>query len=710
MRSPVLQGRLIKGMERGIFGWSISNILFATSAIAIINAAIFQYFVLSALSSKFQKAYEGEVGAKLVAQVSGYRPRILRALQSQNPQSLQQVAADTLALDSGYQLVLFYDARGKFLSFFQRENVPLELVKSLSQVAKLQVLKLSSEGDSAPAIDILKAREQRTIDVGLPMDLKAEFSASGQGARIGFVRVLASLEKVDEKLLQLRLMGSILVIFTTALSTLLLFFVIRKSVTGPIERAVAMMESVVANVDKVPRLEMRDTDALQVKQLMKVLHAGLCEISIRQRSQLLFEKTRKEIESNDEVALLAALKKIWMGSKLVLNCQLVFARKTESGAYSMEYGTLSESNAEESGKLNDAVGGVKRATQVLDLQKDLVVEAVSRFLSRELEMDWSEQWLLAKIPMQFLNDEALLVLAIIPNELSGLTPDKFEELSHSWLTEVARVHQVAKYRSLTGEIEISRELHRKRVTFYPVREDDDGSAFEMVAACDSHGGTKGLGDFVFISNMASGMVTLSVLGTVGGQDFRAGLAASGVIAAIADRFQLLRGGDHQRVMKGVAASINHYLWETYHGNMSATTTIIILDHISGLGSFVCYGSRYPFLLTPMERKPMLIAQSDSCSALGISEGFSFAATSFPVIPGQIVFAATEGALDLENDAHVRVEKFLMGGGISEIVDLSYKELPKVVIQRVLESVRKYGGSQAAVTEMTGIVLMRDATS
>ncbi len=705
MSKIVLQNGIIKGIERNLFGWSIANILFATSALAIINAALLQYIVLSALSGQFQKVFEQEVSAKTLAQLDNNRVRFSRAMQSQNSAILRSVAQDVLALDSGYQMVLFYDGQGKYNSFFQKENVPLELVKSLSQTAGLRSLQSSASLLKLPAITIVKAKEQRTLDALFSVDSKQDGANASSSSRFGYVRLLVSLSKVDEKLFQMRFWGAVLVIFTTGLSTILFLLTIRKTVISPIERAVALMEQVVANVERIPPLELKDTDALQVKKLMRTLHSGLVEVSVRQRSSDLFDKTRKMIEARAGDGLFSELKSLWISTKLGTNCHVLVAQKAGDGAFVIN-GTLGSDGVSGGDETSAKANPGKRQTQRFDLQKDLMLDAVTHFLEREVEMDWTEQWLLVKVPMQIVTEKLMLVLALVPNEKSGLTPDRFEELSLTWLSEVARLYQVVRYRSLAGDIEISRELRRKLLQFVPTRQEDDGSELEAVAACDSHSGSQGLGDFVFVSNLPAGRISVCVVGTVSGSDFRSGLVASCLVAALADRFQMVRTAEAQRIMKNFVSAANNYLWNNYKGKMTATCTIIVFDHENGLGTFVCYGGRQPFLFTPLERKPLVVAQTETCSSLGISESYNFLTTSFPVIPGQFVLAGSPGLLDLENGEGQRFEKFVLAGGLSELVDNSYLEHAKIVTQRVFDSARKFSGSQVVLSDMTALILMR----
>jgi hypothetical protein len=702
------RGNLIKGSERKLFGWSISNILLATSALAVVNAALFQYFVLFALSGQFQKIYEQEVSAKVVAHVEGHRARILRAMQSQSVASLRQVAADMLGLDEAYQLVLFYDPQGKYVSFSQKENVSLELVKAISQAAGLQTLRSNVFSQKSALVEVVKASQQRTMDALLPMDLKSDFLSGAKPARIGYVRMLASLSKVDEKLLQIRIWGSVLVIFTTALSTLLFLYIIQKTVARPIDRAVSMMEGLVADVERIPPLELKKSDALQVKRLMRALHAGLSEILIRQRTLGLLDRTRKILESKLDGSLFFELKSIWLASKLVQECHVFLVRKGHGDSFFVDADSSGDPSS-----VSDTLRGkgnlARRSNQLAELQKDFVVEAALKLAAREMEIDWADQWLMAKVSVQVVAEESFLVLAIVPSEASGMAPDKFEELSLEWLREVARLQQVSRYRILAGEIEISRELRRRVVSFHGDHDNSDGSEFETMVACESQVGAKGLGDFVFVSNLLNRKVSVSVVGNVNGQDFRAGLAAAGVVAAMTDRFQVLHSSDQQRVVKGLVSSINSYLWNTYAGKLGASCTIMVFDHEQGVGSFVSYGGGHPFLLTPMERKPMLMVQTEPCSPLGLSEVFHSVSTAFPLIPGQIVFVGTPGLFDLEGAHGLRFEKYLVSGGLSEVVDASYTESAKVLIQRVFDAVRKFSGTQVTASDMTAFVLMRQQT-
>ncbi len=438
---------------------------------------------------------------------------------------------------------------------------------------------------------------------------------------------------------------------------------------------------------------------------MRALHSGLSEILIRQRTLGLLDRTRKIMESKLDGSLFFELKSIWMGSKLVNDCHVFLVRKGSGGTFFVD-----DDSSYESAASGDAFRGKanlnRRVNQLAELQKDFVVSAALRLAEREVEIHWADQWLVAKVSVQVSAEESFLMLAIAPSDASGMAPDKFEELSLEWLREVARLQQVSRYRILAGEIEISRELRRKVVAFQGDQEGADGSDFEAMVACESQIGAKGLGDFVFVSNLANGKTSVSVIGTVSGQDFRAGLAAAGVVAAMADRFQLLRSSDQQRVVKGLVSSINFYLWSTYAGKLSASCIIIVFDHEQGMGSFASYGGWHPFLLTPMERKPMVMVQTAPCSFLGLSEVFHSVTTSFPVIPGQIVFVGTVGLLDLESAHGLRFEKYFVSGGLSEVVDASYTESAKVLIQRIFEGVRKFSGTQVVASDVTAFVLMR----
>jgi serine phosphatase RsbU (regulator of sigma subunit) len=398
------------------------------------------------------------------------------------------------------------------------------------------------------------------------------------------------------------------------------------------------------------------------------------------------------------------LANLWVQAKLATECKVLLLRQAkDTGKYYIE--KISESAKTESRRAHVSQRGERKQTQIIDVQRDMMTETILRFVETDREIDWANRWLVARAPMQVLNEESLLVLALVPNEVSGVPPDRFEEMSLFWLVEVARLHQEVRYKSLAGDIEIARELHRKWLKF-SAKNSGEGVACEGVFSCESYSGVKGLGDFIFASNTDSDNVSVTVLGTVGGRDLRSGLAATSVVAALADRFQGVKNADPQKILRGISASINNYLWSVYRGKMTACCSVIVFDHEKGVGHFSSFGMHFPFLLTPMERKPMVIAQIEQCGVLGSSDNYNFVSTSFPVVPGQIVFMGTPGLIELENVHEERFSKHVLSGGLAEIVDNHYSEPAKAILQRVMNAARDYGGVNANMDDMTAVLLTR----
>ncbi len=704
MSKVVLQNGLIKGHERGMFGWSIGKILSTTSMFALLNALLIQYFMLSSLSSQFQKAYDQEVNAKVLAQLDGFRGKAFRAIQLQNATMMRDLAKDIMQLDTGYQMIVFYDSQGRYSSYYQRDDISVELVKSLTRVAALQSIRTELFAKKEAELGIVSALGQRTVDAVIALDGRQDSFTKAVGPRVGFVRLLASLDRVDRKLSQFRWFGAAAVFVTTIISSLLFIFTIRKTVSSPIERAVAMIRSLVENVERVPSLEQRKTDALQLKQLMIALYEGLGEISIRHRSTGLLEKTRKIASASPEEALLVELGNLWIKEKLAKECRVfLLKRSSDTAKYFIERSGEAESAT---AVRSTQARGERRLGLQINVHRDFMIESVLRFAEDGREIDWTNHWLFARAPLQVKNDESMFVLAVVPNDAAGVPPDRYEELCLLWLTEVSRVNQEVRYRSLVGDIEIARELHRKWIQFSQKTLEASNLEMSSIFACDSFVGNKGLGDFIFASNTASDSVTVTVFGTVDGSDLRSGLAATGIVASVADRFCGLRATDPERILIGLSSSINNYLWSAYRGKMTASCTIIVFDHEKGIGHFVSYGMRFPFLLTPMERKPMVIAQVESCGVLGGSDNFNFVSTSFPVVPGQIVLAGTVGFIEMENGREIRFSKHVLGGGLAEIVDNHYTESARQLLQRFVEAARSFGGMNANQDDMTCLLLMR----
>jgi hypothetical protein len=705
MPKLVLQSNLLKGADRGVFVWSITNILFATSAFCVLIAALVQYFVLTSLSVEFRRLYEIESSARVLAQVETYRPRFGRLMQAGGGQGAATLAGELLGQDVGYQILVLYRPDGSFFSMHHRENVPQNQVAALNQRLGLSVLgsRIDSSRGIESSVRVVDAKTQRTVDALLPLFVAGD---RGRPTKLGFLRVLVSLGQVDDKLQQMRLLGAVLVIVTTALSTLLFLVIIRKTVTDPIERAVALMEFVVEDMVRIPPLDLRTTDALQVKQLMRALHAGLSEISIRHRSTSLVEVTRKAIEESNDDSLLVVLRDIWVESKLALACQIVLVRlHPESKRYLVEQMTPAYDGEKSRSIVGRRLRNM-RQTQHLDLQRDLMAETVLKFMGTGQEIDWTDRWLLVRSPFQILSEGHTLVLALVPNEETGVTPDRFEELSILWLSEVSRLYQEVRYRSIAGEIELARELQRKWIQVDGRNDAPEMAHLDPLFAADSVSSSQAMNDFLFAIKIPGKCASLVVLGSLASREVRGALAATGIVGALSDRFQSVRGAEPQRLLKGMLTSINAYLWSIYKGQLVAGAVAIHFDHDKGLGLFSSYGLKYPLLFTPHERKPMVIAQSETCSALGSSENLNFVSTSFPVYAGQIVVAMTPGILEVENPQGQRFEKALLSGGLSEVVDSYYQEPAKVMLQKFVEKIREHAGTRVVGSDLTAVVLMR----
>ena len=269
-------------------------------------------------------------------------------------------------------------------------------------------------------------------------------------------------------------------------------------------------------------------------------------------------------------------------------------------------------------------------------------------------------------------DKQLLVLKITPRKLWTKFPKIYRRFFHALMMSTKR-------RILSNKPHETTDEHR-----------DDSLARDFLAArnlnrvyIQSEHPTKSLpscigvahrpsaqvfGDFIALSHDPIHHETIAVVGNIPGKTPLSGVAAHAALGVLAAELSRIRNSDSRvkstssAKLQTVVSAIHNFVLNIYSGRLGVELSAVFFDHRTGTGEFVSFGQPFPYLISPNERRPLVIGPDDlSSGMLGISSTFSFLPTSFNLLPGQILVIFTAAILALRDQNKRTFEKEIARG-------------------------------------------------
>lgn len=684
-----------------IAGWSLTRLLIGATLICGVVAVWGQFALLTHLSGDLGKAFETEIAGRLQARLEAQAPQFTQNIASRNTKSLTPALRRLLASDSQFLQVGIYDASGRLLvqetaGQFSRTRKDL-----FEQVVPWQRLPARAPGKLLFDIQTHTLAGVRTGDAILRLDVLVR----GKLYRAGYARVVVSYENLDARLEKIKLFGALPAFLFVLGSALCLMLIIRETLLKPINRVTQFIRLASRNLDQLPRQPLRLTDAAPVRTMVKALFDGISEISLRHKTLRFLEASRAALNKADDATFLSVAQQVGVSSGIAQGCRLFVARENrEQRKFFLE----KSSDKTKENTPADLVVALSAQSESHTLMSrnslaEMRYEVVLQFLKNGAAQEWSQKVLLMRTPLG--NEADLHLVAMIsPHSGLGLPQDKFEQLTESWLGELSRLYHQVRYQDFVANLELSHEMQRLWVQSVPA---NDLTSERLMASLGYESVPCRIinGDFLCVFKYEKRNCSLVVLGDVSGHELRAGLAATGIVAALSDRFHALKDEAPHVILEELMQSINRYMWASYGGDLATGAQGIFFNHETGQGLLSCFGQPFPYVISPQERKPMVVVPHTTHGLLGIDEVLDYSSTPFSILPGQALFACTDGILETEDMHGKKFEKVVQRGALADVTQSAMPHGAPALLQKYLECVRAHAGNNAIHDDLTGVVLL-----
>jgi hypothetical protein len=219
---------------------------------------------------------------------------------------------------------------------------------------------------------------------------------------------------------------------------------------------------------------------------------------------------------------------------------------------------------------------------------------------------------------------------------------------------------------------------------------------------------KARGDFLSVFHFEKNRVSVVFLGKVAGDTLATSLLAASLQAILAQNFYQLqekRESAPHVILEYCSQSLNRYLYNSYKGKISIGFQAIYFNHDSGQGFFVSFAQPFPFVLSPHERKPMVVIPAVMEGQLGLQMVVHAEVTAFAIMPGQILLACNKGVLDTVDPNGKKFEKSIQRGVLSEMISRNSKLNSQEILDQFLDLVRKHKEDLPALDDITAAVLV-----
>lgn len=676
-------------------GWSIARIFIVAAIACGTSTALVQFYVLNRFTRQFQSVYEQELTARIAGRLDTLAAQARPLAAQKKSAALRSIAQRTLGTDARTQWVGIYDASGGLSAEDSAKQAPLATLKDLE--AALKWKRAPARRVSARGVDMrfLSVKGVRYLDASIPGD-----------GRMPGVRLVLSLEGLDRTLSHILTLSLIFVIVSSALSTAVLWYVMKETLVSPINRITDYVRRAAQNLDKafVTPLRSRNYDVRQVRDLTKAISDGVGEIALRNRTKELLNETREALSKTEERSYLSDAHALLAASGVADQCVLFIVRENKE-----QRRFLIEESSERPPPGQTGLHTINKNAAVARAPmspNDMRADQALHFLKAGAPAEWSGNQLYIRAT---LTSEADLIIVVVARPSSNILfgAEKFETLIQAWVAELTRMYHLMRYQDLTSHLQLSREMQRKWVA---TDLGDQGGAqsnhaLETLVGFETLPSRYINGDFLCVFKFVERDVSLVVLGDVNGHELRAGLAATGLVAALSDRFESIRAKPEDSILEEFMRCVNRYLWLGYNGNLGARVLGVAFNHANGQGLMSSFGMPFPYVISPQERKPMVIVPQSAQGLLGLSERLDYQATLFTALPGQVVFACTAGLLDAEDGQGRKFEKSIQRGVLSDFTDTTVDGGAQAIVHRIFDTVRLHAGNNSLHDDLTGAVFL-----
>gem|GEM_PF-5927077 len=554
----------------------------------------------------------------------------------------------------------------------------------------------------------------RAVFIAFTVTLSVLAAAVGTfvGARLAVRTAAVVSVKATRSLPDLKLALGFGFTFAVLLATLACLLLVRRLVLDRLDAVVRHIRRVARSPDNIRRIGRIVPGTFEIKEVIEVMAAvndGLAEMELRTRIRSLARETSEQLAKVEEEDFLPKACALFKGTGDVQEVRAYVARMdVAGGSFLIERQSEKKETRERGG--SGAVGAGMGAHVQSHIQEllshgnisEMRSEAVVQFLKSGESMEWQGNTIFQRTNLT-PGGEVSLVTVVTPEVRLSLTSFQFEHLCAMWASEVARAWHQIRFQDFASSLEISQQLQRKWV------QNDRGTPATASAGLSSVG-FENLpsrfinGDFLCVFRLENRNASIVILGDVTGHELRAGLAATGCVAALSDRFSMLAETATHVLLDGLMNSLNRYMWASHRGALGLRTIGISFNHETGQASLCCFGQPFPYVLSPLERKPMVLVPAVNPGMMGIAESIDTTPTPFTLLPGQILFTCTEGILATEDVQGKRFEKMIQHGVLADVCQQNPQAEAQALLERFLDAVRSHAGSTNIRNDLTAVIL------
>ncbi|MCA2959191.1 MAG: SpoIIE family protein phosphatase [Silvanigrellales bacterium] len=527
------------------------------------------------------------------------------------------------------------------------------------------------------------------------------------------------LPAVEASLRDLRTTVGSAVAFSVLFVSLVFLYSFKRLFVRRVDTVVEHLRRAARNPDdvgKLAALNLASLDTREVAALLRAVNEGLAELDLRNRCRALVKATAERLRHAEESHfLLLACATLREESQGIGEAGAYIARATDdANGFLIEEGVPPSRQGEQTQAFpaRRREASPREAPRAQDLVSrsnlaEMHAEAVIQFLRSGHALSWQGSLLFLRTHLT--SDGAVsLVTLVSPADRGALTALQFEHLCSLWASEVARAWHQLRFQDLATSLEISQQLQRKWV-----QSDSGATAAESrtrVGPIDDCVGFESMpsrfinGDFLCVFRLEKRNASIVILGDVTGAELRAGLAATGCVAAVADRFDARKGDAPHLLLDALMHSLNRYMWAAYRGALGLRTLGIYFNHETGQGALGCFGQPFPYVLSPVDRKPMVLVPAVNPGMMGLSEEVDTTPTSFQLLAGQVLFACTEGILATEDVQGKRFEKMIQRGTLADICQQNADATAPLLLSKLLDAARAHAGNTSIRNDLTAVAL------
>jgi hypothetical protein len=495
-------------------------------------------------------------------------------------------------------------------------------------------------------------------------------------------------------------------------ASLALLILLRHLVLSKIEQVSSHLRRAARDPDHVDRIGWLRPDTLDLREIATLYGAvndGLAELDLRNRSRALVKATAERLRHAEERTFLQNACAVLRDEDGGLGEARAFIARQADGEARWLLEARSDVDESSSGQRDGRgllPGGGRPASpgghDILARASltEMQTEAVIQFLRSGQGLEWQGNALFLRTHLTSQGDVSL-VTVVTPGEGPRLAPLPFAHLCTLWASEVARAWHQLRFQDLAASLELSQQLQRKWI------QSDSGDTGAS-AALGERIGFESLpsrfinGDFLCVFRLERRDASIIVLGDVTGHELRAGLAATGCVAALSDRFDASRNDPPHQLLEAFVQSLNRYVWASYRGALGLRALCVHFDHGTGQGALACFGQPFPYVLSSSERKPMVIVPAVNPGMLGLAAEIDGTPTTFQLLSGQVFFACTEGILATEDVHGRRFEKLIQRGALADILQRDPLASAPEMLASFIDAARVHAGDTSLRNDLTAV--------